>query len=347
MKRADERDTIFARMRYEKGSPEYEEYYKRRPEKKELDDLLRSMPALCSPGTETYDPVNAPIAEANFRFLEDIRPLVDGETSRKRLILDPEVMTRKIKAMAVYYGAPMVGIARLGEQHFYCRKGRPKEDYGRSISVPHPFGIVFAVPMDMDRINQAPGLPVVVESSLSYVKVAIIGMLLSYYIRETGYEARNHMDGNYLVVPNRVALDAGMGEFGRCGMLVTQDYGPAVRFAVVTTDLPLLPDKPRKFGLGTFCRICRNCAIECPVQALSEKDDPREWKVKSEKCYKYWRTVGTDCSICIRACPFSQGLASGFNGNFNDNPQAVGNIMKKFRGISGQRPDPVDPSDWI
>lgn len=347
MKIADERDTIFARMKYKKGSQEYEEYYYRRPEIKELDEQLRAMPDLCSPGSETYDPLNSPVAEANFRFLEDIRPLVDGEVSRTKLNLDPEEMTRKVKALGKYYGAAMVGIARLGKEHYYSCKGRPPEDYGRKVGTPHPLGIVFASPMDMEMINRAPRLSVIAESSLSYVRVAIIGMLLSYYIRAAGYGARNHMDGNYLVIPNRVAHEAGLGEFGRCGMLVTRHYGPAVRFGVVTTDLPLIPDKPDTFGLETFCRLCGNCSHLCPVHALNEGGEQHEWKVEPEKCYKYWRTVGTDCSICISACPFSQGLGAGFKGNFNEDPRAAMDIMNKFREKFGKRPDLSDPAEWL
>lgn len=34
MKRIDERDTMFARMSYKKGSKAYEDYYRRNPNKK-------------------------------------------------------------------------------------------------------------------------------------------------------------------------------------------------------------------------------------------------------------------------------------------------------------------------
>ena len=41
MHRTDERDTMFARAHYTPGSEAYEEYYKRFPEKKNIDiDLI-------------------------------------------------------------------------------------------------------------------------------------------------------------------------------------------------------------------------------------------------------------------------------------------------------------------
>ncbi|HRR44831.1 MAG: hypothetical protein KBI09_09505 [Mesotoga sp.] len=59
MGRYDERDAMFSRMAYKKGSPQYEEYYKRHPERQELDDRLRSSNGLCSPTSLFYDPVQS------------------------------------------------------------------------------------------------------------------------------------------------------------------------------------------------------------------------------------------------------------------------------------------------
>ena len=30
-----------------------------------------------------------------------------------------------------------------------------------------------------------------------------------------------------------------------------------------------------------------------------------KWPTNVERCYGYWRTVGTDCGICMAVCPFS------------------------------------------
>ncbi|GAG52151.1 unnamed protein product, partial [marine sediment metagenome] len=40
-RKIDERDIIFARFEYEKGSELYEEYYARRPEYRKIDDEIR------------------------------------------------------------------------------------------------------------------------------------------------------------------------------------------------------------------------------------------------------------------------------------------------------------------
>ncbi len=51
--RIDERDLIFSRMARRPGTPEYEEYYSRHPEREEFDQTLRSGPPLGGEETPT------------------------------------------------------------------------------------------------------------------------------------------------------------------------------------------------------------------------------------------------------------------------------------------------------
>ena len=48
-KRFDERDIMFARARLIPGSPNFEAYYKMRPENRKMDDSTRAKPGLLSP----------------------------------------------------------------------------------------------------------------------------------------------------------------------------------------------------------------------------------------------------------------------------------------------------------
>lgn len=352
MKRIDERDTMFARMNYKKGTPQYEDYYKRNKDKKEIDDDIRNRPQICGEGTATYSPVNSPIAVANFRFLGDITNLVEGEINPDKVEVNDEDMTKKIKELAKYYGAKLVGIAKMEEYHYYSYRGRREDVYGQEVEAKHPYGIVFAVEMDKNMINRAPQVSEVIETSKAYVDAAIIGMLLSYYIRELGYDARNHMDGNYLVVAPLVAKDAGIGDIGRKGILITKEYGSRVRLGVVTTDMPLVPDKRIDFGLEEFCKICKRCVRTCPGRAIPS-DDPVEidgikrWQIEQEDCYKMWRSLGTDCGICISSCPFSQGIDPELIDKIKDSNEIIDKILKEHDEKYGIRPYIKDPPEWL
>ncbi|MBN1466696.1 4Fe-4S dicluster domain-containing protein [candidate division KSB1 bacterium] len=119
------------------------------------------------------------------------------------------------------------------------------------------------------------------------------------------------MDGNYLMPLPAIASDAGLGEVGRLGYLIHPRYGARIRLGAVTTDMPLAADSSILFGVQDFCRICLKCATHCPAGAISFGEEKQvrgvcKWSTNQEACYKYWRSIGTDCGICMRVCPFSK-----------------------------------------
>ncbi|MEJ2722890.1 MAG: 4Fe-4S dicluster domain-containing protein [bacterium] len=134
---------------------------------------------------------------------------------------------------------------------------------------------------------------------------------MANFIRHLGYRARAHIDGNYRVVCPLVARDAGLGEIGRMGLLMTPELGPRVRISVVTTDIPLVPDSRRRDpAMIDFCARCKKCANVCPSKAIpfgdrQVIDGARRWQIDQEKCFTYWCVVGTDCSRCMKVCPYS------------------------------------------
>lgn len=207
--------------------------------------------------------------------------------------------------------------------------------------------------MKKDMINRGPMIAEVIETSKCYVDVSIIGMILSYYIRSIGYEARNHMDGNYLLMPALVARDAGLGEIGRNTILTTKEYGSRVRLGVVSTNLELDIDEPISFGLEDFCRLCKHCSYTCPSQSLSneterENNGTLNWTIEQETCYIKWQYLGTDCGMCIASCPFSQEIESIKNvESFKDNEALITAVLEEFRKKYGKKPFVPGNPDWL
>jgi ferredoxin len=352
MKRIDERKTMFARMNYKVGSREYDDYYKNNMEQKNKDDELRELPNIGGEGTATYHPVHSPLADAGFGFLADIKHLASGSVNPKKAIIDPVEATEKLKKFARYFGASLVGITEMKEDHYYSHRGRQPENYGEPVNEFHKFGLVFAVEMDKEMINRAPQMEEMIEVTKGYVSAAIIGMWLSYYIRELGYDARNHMDGNYLVVAPLVAQDAGLGEIGRTGILITKPFGSRVRLGVVTTDMPLVADEFSGFGIPEFCEICGKCVKTCPGKAIPSGDRKMidgvlRWQIIQESCYGMWRRLGTDCGICISACPFSQEIPQEQIDRMKGSPDTMKKILKEHEEKHGIRPYTRQPLDIL
>jgi reductive dehalogenase len=164
--------------------------------------------------------------------------------------------------------------------------------------------------MDHALIRAAPELPTLVESTHKYLTSANVAVAVARYLQRLGYEARAHVDANYRVMAVPIAVDAGLGELGRLGLLMTPHYGPRVRLAVVTTKAPLAQDAPVNFGGAAFCEVCLKCADACPSNAIPKearevRAGVEKWQCRDDTCYRYWRTQGTDCAICIKVCPFS------------------------------------------
>lgn len=314
MSKYDGRSVMFARMRYEKGSKEYEDYYKAYPEHQENDDHLRSEPEINGEGTAMFDPINSPFADAGFVLLEDIHKLVDGPSKGEKQEASPETFTRKLKLFSQYIGAKVVGVAKMQDDFYYSVMGRPIEEYGRLVEGDLPYGLVVGVEMDQDMINRAPQLEELFAVTKGYVDAAFIGLWMTYYIKSLGYEARAHIDGNYEVIATEVAQAAGLGETGRNGLLISPEYGQRLRFAVITTDMPLVADQAVDLGIKRFCELCNKCSKSCPGKAIShlpqqEIDGKMRWRIEHEACYKMWRRIGTDCGVCLSVCPFSQNIA--------------------------------------
>ncbi len=352
MKSFDERDIVFARMNYKDGSEIYKDFYSKNPQLKEIDDTLRSMPDICGEGTVMYNKTNSPMVDAAFKYLCDIRDLCEGEVSTRTIDVDPYDMTSRIKGLAKLYNANLVGVTEMKDYHYYSHRGRRLENYGDKIMDKHKYGIVFSVPMNKEMIMRAPKLSESIAVTKGYVEAATVGMVLSYYIRELGYDARNHMDGNYLIVAPLVARDAGLGEFGRNGLLITKENGPCVRLGVVTTDIPLIVDELEEFGVKELCNDCGRCAKTCPGKAISkneieEIDGILRWKINAEECFRRWRSLGTDCGICIANCPFTYSISKEQLSEIKSSHEARQKILKDFNEKYGIRPIIREDADWI
>jgi len=306
----DERDVMFSRNELKPGTSIFEKYYAQNPEKKKLDDKFREKPGLLSPGSLLYHPYTFAVADANFETIEALKPLVDGEIAERKQNVDPEKISRLVKSWLKKLGAHSAGITQLKDYHLYSHKGRGAL-YGKVIQNKHPYAIALTVEMDHDMIQAAPKGSAVMESGQQYLNSGTMAVQLASFIRKLGYSARAHIDGNYELICPLVARDAGLGEIGRMGLLMTPKLGPRVRIAVVTTDMPVITDKKRDFSsVIDFCTICKKCADVCPSQAIlfdnrKNTEGVLRWKINSESCFTYWSAIGTDCGRCIAVCPYA------------------------------------------
>ncbi|MFP3854091.1 MAG: reductive dehalogenase [Anaerolineales bacterium] len=245
-----------------------------------------------------------------------------------------------VKHAATFYGASLAGIAELNPLWLYGTHYAPSEDDAeRTIPViydgdrleqteeawyiPKSMNRVVALAFEEDYagISNSPGRVASAAVGDGYSRMAFTSFHLAEFIRALGYRALPAGNGVGLSVP--MAIDAGLGEYGRLNLLITPKYGPRVRLAKVITDMPLIPDAPIRFGVTEFCEACELCATHCPSGTLptgprtwepvSASNNPGalKWYAQLEGCYDF---NGFSCSNCKRVCPFNKPNNSWLHG---------------------------------
>jgi epoxyqueuosine reductase len=240
------------------------------------------------------------------------------EPGEKWAVRDPEEMSRNIKIAALYIGASLVGICRLDRHWLYSHSFHPHTHTHVPIEIPEEFqyAVVMAHEMPYELMRTSPAYGGFASTGRGYSMMAFCASSLAHYIRSLGYKAIPAGNDTGLSVP--FAIDAGLGELGRHGMLITNKFGPRVRLSKVFTNLPLLPDKPIDLGVTEFCRVCKRCAEECPGGCISfgepTTDGPTisnnsgiyKWYINPEKCLDFWARNNGSCENCVRVCSFNK-----------------------------------------
>jgi len=150
---------------------------------------------------------------------------------------NPEAMSAIVKEKAHWIGADAVGIARLNPLWIYTHWGMQNVMYsgaaqaGDPIEIPPDYQMVIVMihAMDYDVIRRSPAVEE--ETDIGYSKAAWCASSLAAFISELGYKAIPAC--NELGISIAMAVDAGLGELGRNGQLITRDYGSSVRISKV------------------------------------------------------------------------------------------------------------------
>jgi len=235
---------------------------------------------------------------------------------------DAAKITTIIKEKAKWIGADMVGIAKVDPRWIYTHWGEQNVRYSEAAKVGDPihlpdyykYVVVMVHEMDYAIVNRSPAVEA--ETDIAYSKGAWCATSLATFISELGYKAIPAVNEMGINVP--MAVDAGLGEAGRNGQLITRNYGPRNRISKVFTNLPLVPNQAIDIGVQKFCEACELCAKFCPSRSLmkGERTDKawdlhnvpgiKKWPIKAMRCLDFWANNGNHCSICIRVCPWNK-----------------------------------------
>jgi ferredoxin len=254
-------------------------------------------------------------------FGDYIRPY-SAPNPQKIEVPDPAAMSEEMKRVSRLFGADDVGITAFDPRwHFtdnFSIKTLTQKRYEFPDDLPNVIVIVTA--MHYEAVKCYPSATAGIAVGHGYSKDCELVQSIATYILNLGYRAIASVNDSSQAIP--YAIQAGLGEYGRNGLLITKDFGPRVRIGRIHTDMPLAHDRPVRFGVQQFCdTTCRRCADACPPQAISHEAPTaevptqsqmkgiRKWQVHPERCFKFWANQGTECGICMRVCPYNKDIS--------------------------------------
>ena len=214
------------------------------------------------------------------------------------------------------HGAAFVGVGDLtGVGEGVCTTGV-------SVAVPVPRNIVA-------DLQTAPTAEYQVMYHTLNEKLDRIVEAGAQFLMERGYQARAqttkriHFGKPDLSTPlphKTVATRAGVGWIGKSCLLVTKEYGGAVRISSLLTNAPLPCDQPIT---ESKCGQCKKCVESCPGGALLganwKAGMPREELVQANLCMETQARVMKEatgmeadlCGKCFAVCPYTQKYLKG------------------------------------
>ena len=214
-----------------------------------------------------------------------------------------EQLAAEATAFALSHEADAVGIAAMDPLYVF-------EGY----TIEEPWVIVLVLAHNYERLKQVPSDEIngvgVTEIGDQYARGTRASYALANWIRLQGYNAKPYpgpgADALLLIPP---AIDSGLGELGKHGSLITQQFGSGVRLAGITTDMPLVASARKPFGADDFCKTCQVCTNACPPGAITENKQMvrgvERWYVDFDKCIPYFAETAS-CGICFAVCPWTR-----------------------------------------
>jgi len=340
------------------GLPDYlQAFYEKNPEALELDlqlqkEIFPKMMAdrrkhkkqfiLANAWSNAMGAVSPPRIDEPPEVSDFPHPNRFGESPVLMKMKDQKKTSKLIKKIAHELGGTLVGIAKLNPDwvYRYPMRGRGFEP-DQPLEVPKhwEYAIVLGTPMSWDAMYANPNYG---TSFDAYSISRIVAFRLVSFIKQLGYAARPHTPGtDYDLMVPPILIDAGLGQEGRHSIVITPELGCNFRPAIVTTNLPLQPDKPIDFGVDDFCKSCKICAEQCPSGAITaggrvEIRGYLKYPFNAPRCHNFWYSNlgGMGCRLCISVCPYTRKAnwlhKTVFNATLHD---PTGLADKAFTGL--------------
>ena len=197
-------------------------------------------------------------------------------------------------------GIGAIGYAKIPHKYIFQQKAIRYEN-----------AIVLAMEMNKEKLEFAPSKETGVMVHKTYNKLGKVSLKIAGRLKGMGFgvHAGHPLMGQALYPA--LAVEAGMGWYGKHGMLITPDFGPRVRLAAIYTSIKNLPfstENPHAWIEG-FCENCKLCVKKCPPKAIYKTSEVNTdgliKAISTRKCFLEF-AENQGCSVCLKNCLFNK-----------------------------------------
>ncbi|HET6509951.1 MAG TPA: 4Fe-4S dicluster domain-containing protein [Baekduia sp.] len=234
------------------------------------------------------------------RFVAGLRALhraADALTAGEPLVTDPDELATLVRDEARRIGISDVGFTAAD----------PKYTFGE-YPAPEPDDTIIVCVMEQDwaATQTAPSSKAERAAFRSYGELFPKVAALVEYLKGLGYETRSTDAFSLEGIAIHYGVQAGLGQLGLNGQLLTRVSGSRSRIALITTKAPIRHGAPVDHGIPALCDACQLCVRRCPPGAIPKtRRDKRgvlKAAIKPERCFPILaQTHG--CAVCIKVCP--------------------------------------------
>jgi epoxyqueuosine reductase len=210
-------------------------------------------------------------------------------------VIDPQQLSDLVTAKAKELGFSAVGFAPLD----------PKYEFAPSMAQAGDVIVVCVLEQNWAATQAIPSLRSEVAHTLTYNRMNPMMVALADYIRSLGYRAiPTEAAGRGVSI--HYGVEAGLGQLGLNGQLLTPFAGSRCRLMLINTNAPLALGAPADYGIPQLCNACQVCVKRCPTGAITNQP---KWhrgvykaKIKMDRCLPMIGQVW-GCAICMKVCP--------------------------------------------
>jgi ferredoxin len=210
--------------------------------------------------------------------------------------VDVSALDEGLRAEAARLGISMVGVAAYDPRYSIA-------SYDPAVSGDRI--VICIVEQPWGTTQEIPSVKAELGALTAYTKAIQLACELASYLHKQGFRAQGFDNsGPHLAIP--YAVNAGLGQLGLNGQLLTPVAGPRCRVVVMSTNAPLTVGEPVDYGIPALCDACHACVERCPSGAIPVNRKMHRGvekaKINSKRCLPVVAKA-EGCGVCMKVCP--------------------------------------------